>query len=369
VDTRYRLGSLIVGGTVAVSLAVVLALVVVGRGRASGPERAGQSLGDQGFPLGSFRLVERSGRGVTDADLADRVWVAAFVFTRCPLSCPRISSVMKGLQGRLEGTGVRLVSLSVDPGHDTPGVLADYARRFGADPDRWWFLTGPKDDVLGLIRGRFKLGVEATAAADQQAGAEAFSHSSRLALVDGGRVVGYYDSMDPKGVESLMAEARRLDAARARPWVRRLPALNAGLNGSCAVLLVVGWLLIRAGRVRGHAVCMTSAVVVSALFLGSYLVYHAQVGSVAYRGEGPARVLYLTILLSHTLLATFGVVPLVALTLTRALRGRFDRHARIARVTLPIWLYVSVTGVVIYMMLYQLPLPAQDVRSFPLGGP
>lgn len=352
-DHRYRLGALIVAGTVLASLLVCV--VFAGGGRSSAARRAGESLGDRGFPLGAFRLVERSGREVTDSDLADRVWVAAFVFTRCPLSCPRITTVMKGLQRKFEGTGVRLVSLSVDPEHDTPAILQNYARRFDADPERWWFLTGPKAGVLSLIRERFKLGVEPASAADQQAGAEAFSHSSRLALVDKGRVVGYFDSMDPKAVETLVAEARRLDASHARRWVRRLPALNAVLNGSCAVLLVVGWLLIRAGNVRGHACCMATAVAVSALFLTSYLVYHSQVGSVAFQGAGAVRVAYLTILLSHTLLATFGVVPLVALTLVRAVRRRFVLHAAIARVTLPIWLYVSVTGVVIYGMLYHLP--------------
>ena len=124
------------------------------------------------------------------------------------------------------------------------------------------------------------------------------------------------------------------------------------------MLLILGWVLIRAGNVRGHAARMIACVAVSALFLACYLLYHFQVGSVAFRGVGPIRLVYFTILLSHTLLATFGVVPLVALTLTRALRRRFDRHARIARVTFPIWLYVSVTGVVIYLMLYQMPVPS-----------
>jgi protein SCO1/2/putative membrane protein len=359
VNASYRLGSLIVLGTVLGSLGACLA--VVGPGPAQ--VRAARDLGDHGFPLGRFRLVERSGRAVTDADLADRVWVASFVFTHCPLSCPRISSVMKGLQGRFEGTGVRLVSVTVDPERDTPEVLADYARRFGADPDRWWFLTGPKPEVVDLITGRFKLGLQANSAADQEAGAEAFSHSERLALVDRGKAVGFFDSTDPEAVAALVAEARRRDGGGAPAWARRLPALNATLNGTCALLLTLGWLLIRSGNVRGHAATMIASVVVSALFLSSYLVYHSQVGSVPFRGVGPVRVAYFTVLLSHTLLATFGVVPLVALTLTRALRGRFDRHAAIARVTFPIWMYVSLTGVIIYLMLYQMPT-ASTLPSF-----
>ena len=108
---------------------------------------------------------------------------------------------------------------------------------------------------------------------------------------------------------------------------------------------------------------MSLAVVVSSAFLACYLLYHYEVGSVAFRGFGPIRFAYFTILLSHTLLATFGVVPLVGLTLYRSLRRQFDRHARIARVTFPIWMYVSVTGVVIYVMLYHL-----DVSTSSLAG-
>lgn len=352
-DVSYRLGNAIVAGTVFASLVVCLTFVRPGPG--PGPSRAAQDLGDHAFPLGGFRLVERSGRAVTDADLADRVWVASFVFTRCPLSCPRISSVMKGLQGKLTGTGVLLVSVSVDPEHDTPEVLSDYARRFGARPDRWWFLTGPPADVRDLIAGRFKLGYQSNDAADQAAGVEAISHSDRLALVDRGKVVGYHDSNDPAAVAALVAEAVRRDGGGTPPWVRRLPAVNAGLNGTCAILLVVGWTLIRSGHFRAHAACMTAAVLVSSVFLACYLFYHFRVGSVPFRGVGPVRFVYFTTLLSHTLLATFGVAPLVLLSLTHALRRRFDRHARVARVTFPIWLYVSVTGVVIYLMLYQIP--------------
>jgi protein SCO1/2/putative membrane protein len=352
VNPSYRLGNLIVLGAVFLALGVCLLFVRP----FPAPAPAAQDLGDMGWSLGPFRLVERSGRAVTDADLADRVWVAAFVFTRCPLSCPRISSVMKGLQGKLEGTGVRLVSITVDPEHDTPAVLAAYADRFGAHPNRWWFLTGPKGDVLALIRDRFKLGVEPASEADQRLGAEAFAHSERLALVDRGRVVGYYSSTDPKAVAALVAEARRRDPGPPPAWVKRLPAVNAGLNATCACLLALGWVLIRSGNRRGHAAAMTAGVVVSTFFLACYLVYHSKAGSVPFRGVGPVRLVYFTVLLSHTLLATFGVVPLVALTFLHALRRRFDRHARLARVTFPVWLYVSVTGVVIYVMLYQWPV-------------
>ena len=133
--------------------------------------------------------------------------------------------------------------------------------------------------------------------------------------------------------------------------VEQLPALNATLNGSSALFVLLGFAFIRAGRIAAHRACMLLAVLASVLFLSSYLVYHAQVGSVPYQGRGFIRVAYFAILLSHTVLAT-AVVPLVGITLGRALRGRFERHAAIARITLPIWLYVSVTGVIVYLMLY-----------------
>lgn len=131
-----------------------------------------------------------------------------------------------------------------------------------------------------------------------------------------------------------------------------LPALNATLNATSGVLLAVGWLLIRSRRIQAHRVCMLAACVVSALFLTSYVVYHAQVGSVPFTRQGFVRPLYFTILLTHVVLA-FVTLPLAIITLTRGLKGRFARHRAIARWTMPIWLYVSVTGVLVYVLLYQ----------------
>ena len=135
--------------------------------------------------------------------------------------------------------------------------------------------------------------------------------------------------------------------------VSDLPALNACLNASSALLLATGYVLIRRGRRDAHKRVMLAALACSALFLTSYLVYHAQVGSVRFRGQGPIRTVYFTILLTHTVLAV-AIVPLVVMTLVPALRARFDRHRRLARITLPLWGYVSVTGVVIYWMLYRM---------------
>lgn len=130
-----------------------------------------------------------------------------------------------------------------------------------------------------------------------------------------------------------------------------LPTVNAALNSLSAVLLFAGYLFIRAGSREAHRRCMLAAFACSIAFLISYLVYHFHVGSVRYEGQGWMRTVYFTILISHTILAT-AVVPLALITLVRALRERFDAHRRIARWSLPIWLYVSITGVVIYLMLY-----------------
>lgn len=131
------------------------------------------------------------------------------------------------------------------------------------------------------------------------------------------------------------------------------PALNASLNGASAVLITIGRALIRRKKVRWHRACMIAAVATSTLFLASYLYYHAHVGSVRFPGRGWTRPAYFALLISHTVLAA-TVVPLVLLTLTAALRGRFDSHRRIARWTYPVWLYVSVTGVLVYLVLYRI---------------
>lgn len=132
-----------------------------------------------------------------------------------------------------------------------------------------------------------------------------------------------------------------------------LPTLNALFNATSAVLAATGWWLIRRRRRDAHRRLMLAAFAASTLFLVGYLTYHFQVGSVRFTGQGAIRVVYFALLLSHTLLAAL-VLPLVLLTLSRGLRGRFEAHRRIARYTIPIWLWVSVSGVVVYWMLYRL---------------
>jgi protein SCO1/2/putative membrane protein len=380
VTRSYRLGVRIVLGAIIVAAAVSLSMAAF---RPATHRRAGQDLPPGAFPLADFHLVERSGRAVTQADLKGRVWVASFIFTRCPLSCPRITSVMKDLERRLAGTRVMLVSISVDPEHDTPSVLSEYARKYNATPERWWFLTGDKVQIYELIQGGFKLGLQKASPAEKAAGSEAITHSDRLALVEDGQVIGFFESNDHASLDVLLERARRLALPR---WVKILPTVNASLNGLCAFLLVLGWMLIRRRPTMGqsdlgpsatrsssnrlfqswvvlaHVIVMLTAVVISILFLTSYLVYHYQAGSTAFPHEGPLRVLYFTILLSHTALA-IAVVPLVITTLVRALRGNYAKHAALAQVAFPIWLYVATTGVVIYLMLYLLPTQATSLQS------
>jgi uncharacterized membrane protein YozB (DUF420 family) len=131
-----------------------------------------------------------------------------------------------------------------------------------------------------------------------------------------------------------------------------LPALNAALNATATVLLAVGWVLIRAKRIEQHRRCMLAACGVSTAFLVSYLVYHWQVGSVPFMRQGLVRPVYFSILVTHVILAA-ATLPLALVTLTHGLNGRVGPHRAIARWTMPIWLYVSVTGVLVYVLLYQ----------------
>ena len=262
---------------------------------------------------------------------------------------------MARLQTELAGNKeVQLVSFTVDPDFDTPQVLRDYAQRFGADPQRWLFLTGPRDEIYRLIRTSFKLGVERNASSESQTGYEV-EHSTKIVLVDPrGHIRGYFDSTEPGDLAALKSRITFL------VWQNRLPAVNATLNGLSALILSVGYLAIRRRRIRLHKTCMLIALGVSALFLTSYLYYHFAVKKgepTPFPGTGWIRPTYFAVLLSHTLLAAV-VAPLAVFTVYQGLRDRLARHVTVARWTLPLWFYVSVTGVVVYWMLY---------RLYPLG--
>jgi len=132
-----------------------------------------------------------------------------------------------------------------------------------------------------------------------------------------------------------------------------LPAINASLNALSSIWLTGGYIFIRQKKISAHRFCMFAALITSALFFISYLTYHYHAGSKHFAGQGAIRTIYFSILLTHTILAV-TIVPMALITLFRALQERFDKHKRIARWTLPIWFYVSVTGVIIYFMLYQM---------------
>ena len=136
-------------------------------------------------------------------------------------------------------------------------------------------------------------------------------------------------------------------------YIYALPHLNAILNATSGIFLITGYLFIRRRRIEAHRNCLIAALITSTLFLVSYLTYHYYHGSTRFTGQGFVRAFYFTVLITHTVLAT-AIVPFVLITLYRAVRGEFTRHVRIARWTLPAWLYVSVTGVIVYLMLYQI---------------
>jgi protein SCO1/2/putative membrane protein len=344
--TGYRAGIVLVGIVFTVS-----AIVCFGAG---GRNQQAQAAGSQllaGKEIAPFILVRENGSPVRSDDLRSGPWLAAFTFTRCPSSCPRISATLKSLQDQLAGSSTKIVSISVDPEFDTPEVLSKYSQRFGADPNRWWFLTGRQSEIYDLIQSSFMLSVAATTPEQQKEGAEAIAHSDRIALIDKDlKLVRFFDSNAPEEMKQLVTEARRRSL---NPLILSLPAINATLNFSSFVILMTGWFLVRSGRWRGHAFAMLSCLAVSGAFLSCYLTYHYFVGTVRFPGTGAIRSLYLSILLSHTILAVV-MVPMILLSVLRALRKDFARHKAIARITFPIWCYISITGVIIYLMLYQM---------------
>ena len=167
-------------------------------------------------------------------------------------------------------------------------------------------------------------------------------------------VIGALSSVVVLGVGAVLLGQQ--GAAHRHDDGSTLPALNAFLNGASALLLTAGYFFIRQKKVTAHKICMLTAFGVSSLFLVSYLIYHYQVGSVPFGGTGVIRAVYFPLLISHITLAAL-IVPLALVTIYRAWSGEFEKHARIARWTLPLWLYVSVTGVVVYWMLYRLSPP------------
>ncbi|MCZ6602759.1 MAG: DUF420 domain-containing protein, partial [Planctomycetota bacterium] len=296
--------------------------------------------------VGDFDLIAQDGERLRRSDLRGTVWIADFIFTRCAGPCPIMTSRMRLMQDDLDPE-VRLVSFTVDPDYDTPEVLTRYARNYGADLEQWSFVTGDRDQIVRFSVDSLKLLVGDQDAANQ------IPHSKEYVLVDRrGRIRGYYTATDDEKLAQLRIDVKvALGESAGLIPLYMLPTVNASLNGLAALLILTGFALIRAKRVTGHRVAMVSAFVTSSLFLVSYVYYHIHEGGTPFPGSGWIRPVYFTILISHVILA-IALVPMVLVTLYHATRGQFDRHRRIARWTFPIWLYISVTGVIIYWLLY-----------------
>ncbi len=351
-----------------------------------------------------FTFTERNGDTVTRETLAGKPWVVNFIFTSCVMSCPANTTAMMKLAQACRDLDVRFVTITVDPERDTPERLRDYAEIYGADPEQWLFLTGEKEEIHKLIRQNFLLGVEERQGSDRLLGYE-FAHSDQVMYLDAeGTIVGKFLSTDPVEMTKLRrvlagemeipeehkflvpepikepagaepaagkpvsippapAIAETAETVEGKPavpgWLAGLPAVNASLNGLATVLLLMGFVFIRQKQISRHRNCMVGAFAVSIVFLACYLVYHFGLqyytgeSSKRFPGEGFIKALYLTILISHILLAMS--VPILSVgTLIQAWNKNWDRHRIWASITFPIWLYVSVTGVLIYLMLYHL---------------
>jgi protein SCO1 len=357
---------------------------------------------DDPLKIGEFTLIDQNGETFDSSELEGHPWVAAFIFTRCAGYCPMlVRSLRLEVADRVEDPDVRFVVVSVDPEYDTPEQLRKFAEIWVSDFSRWVFLTGEKSEIFKLVQHGFRLPLQEMQGKDRLPGFEVAHSLSLIHVGADGRVIGKYDSRDEQQVLTLRRvlngqmetpEANRIPSsdgvpeeltiegpARARgsaegdaaapagrpargldalpDWAARLPATNAMLNGLATLLLLAGFIAIRQGHVEVHKRLMMFAFATSVAFLASYLTYHFALSHYTgthgkpFEGTGGVRTLYYGILLSHVLLAT--AVPVLALvTLYRGLREQWDAHRRIARFTFPIWLYVSVTGVIIYGMLY-----------------
>jgi protein SCO1/2/putative membrane protein len=297
-----------------------------------------------------FALTERSGNTLSRDDLRGKVWIAHFFYPTCQGPCTKTVPVMRQVQEAVAGKP-DIVLVSIALAGDEPALLRRFAHDQQADPAQWLFLTEPGkvDDVLELVQQSFFQ--PAVRKPDGKPGDE-IDHTTKLLVIDRhGMMRGYIDGTDPANVPALVAKVRQVAAERY--W---LPAQNGVLNSLSTVLLVVGWLAIKRRYEKLHTACMVAALITSAAFLAGYLYFHFAVldgQPTRFRGEGWVRPVYFAILLSHTILAAV-VAPLALYVAYQGWRDRRPRHVRLARWTLPIWLYVSVTGVVIYVMLYQL---------------
>lgn len=337
-----------------------------------------------------FDLVDQNGDPVTRESLLGKPWVANFIFARCTYQCPMTCRKIMELNEELAGVDMRFVTITVDPEHDDVETMREFAGIWQATPDRWVFATGEPEEVWKLIREGFKVSAWENVGTARVPGME-FAHDNNLIHVDEhGMIRGRYNGLidaelvtlrrvlkeqieTPKKHQPAVIEAAaREERAQARKqpaaddpldllprWAQRLPATNALLNALATLLLLAGFAAVKAKRISLHKKLMLYAFGVSVVFLGTYLAYHfalhhyAGIRGKPFTGTGWIRPVYFTILISHVVLA--ALVPVLAVvTIVKGLRDRIESHRRWAKVTFPIWLYVSVTGVIIYWMLYQM---------------
>jgi len=243
---------------------------------------------------------------VKNRELAGQIWIADFVYTSCGGICPIMTEKMRKLQDKLPAE-IRLVSFSVDPDVDTPAVLTAYAKKFGADPNRWLFLTGNRESLFTLSKDGFKL---RSWPIDGGTALEPITQSgSRFALVD--RQDASVDTIPwmTRRTRAYRSATRSPCCSNAMLAITDLPALNATLNLTSAILLATGYYFIRKRNIRAHKTCMVAALITSTAFLTSYVIYHLNVGSVPFTSRaGYARCI--SSFLFHTMILAIVILPL-----------------------------------------------------------
>lgn len=300
--------------------------------------------------IGNFSLTERSGEKITGEMLKGKICIFNFIFTRCATYCPLMSqqfSIMQDIIGKYKN--VYLISITGDPEFDNTKVLQEFANKYGAK-NRWLFLTGDKETIYNLSINKFQLGLKKATPQELKEGTDIIMHSTKFILVDEkGKIRGYYDSKEQKSIQKLYEDLDKL--VKKRDIILQLPTINAVLNGLSAILLLLGFISVKTSRIKLHKIFMISAFCTSILFLISYLIYHYRVGSAPFKGKEITKYIYFGILTTHSILATI-IVPLSVITIFLGLKHAIKRHKKIASITLPLWLYVSISGIAVYMMLY-----------------
>ncbi len=339
----------------------------------------------------NFQLLDQTGQEFSKQDLLGKPWIVNFIFAQCPHQCPLTSRTMMEFDKTVANVDMRMGTITVNPQEDTVEIMRKYADIWGADPQRWLFATGEPVEVWKLIREGFKVSAWKNVGTAVQPGME-FAHDNNIIHVDAaGKILGRYNSTDPKEMSVLrrvlkgetetpeefrpvVIEAKLAQEASVQEymktvkvdpldnlpnWAKRLPATNAMLNALATLLLILGYTAIKAKYTGLHKKLMLYAFGVSCAFLISYLAYHyalhhyAGVRGKPFEQTGTIRTVYFSILISHVILA--AMVPVMALvTIVKGLRQNWESHRKWAKVTFPIWLYVSITGVIIYWMLYKL---------------